>query len=197
MAPQHPLSQWIDQVTTHFPRLSRPQATVLALGSFGMVLAHCCGLSSVALALSPLLGHRGQTVRQRLREFYRDAQAKRGRGRTQIDPTVCFASLLQWILADGPSRRVALALDATTLADRWTVLAVSVRVPRLRRAGGLDGPAGQPTRGLEPPLAAPDGPARAAPRCRVDGRGPVRPRSGVPDAVRGDRRPSPSLPSFQ
>jgi hypothetical protein len=126
MAPQPPLYQWIEQVTSHFPHLSRPQATVLALWSFGMVLAHSCGLDSVALALATLLGPRDQTVRQRLREFYRDAQAKRGRCRTQIDPTVGFASLLEWILADWPSRRIALALDATSLADRLTVLAVSV-----------------------------------------------------------------------
>src|SRR3954470_18466473 len=93
MAPQPPLYHWIDQVTSHFPHLSRAQATVLALWSFGMVLAQCCGLDSVALALATLLGQRDQTVRQRLREFYRDAQAKRGRGRTQIDPTVCFDNL--------------------------------------------------------------------------------------------------------
>jgi Transposase DDE domain len=126
MAPQPPLYQGIEQVTSHFPRLSRAQATVLALWSFGMVLAHCCGLDSVALSLATLLGQRDQTVRQRLREFYRDAKAKRGRRRTQIDPTVCFASLLQWVLTDWPSRRIALALDATCLADRLTVLAVSV-----------------------------------------------------------------------
>jgi hypothetical protein len=126
MASPPQLYQWIDQVSTHFPSLSRPQATVLALWSFGMVLAHSCGLDSVALVLACLLGQRDQTVRQRLREFYRDAHAKRGRHRAQLDPTVCFAGLLDWVLAGWSSPRVALALDATTLADRLTVLAVSV-----------------------------------------------------------------------
>ena len=126
MAPPPPLYQWIEQVTTHFPRLTRAQATVLALWSFGMVLAHSCGLDHVTLVLASLLGQRELTVRQRLREWYRDAEAKRGRCRTQIDPTVCFPSLLDWVLAHWPSRRVALAIDATSLADRLTVLAVSV-----------------------------------------------------------------------
>jgi Transposase DDE domain len=126
MTPPPPLHQWIEQVTSRFPRLSGPQATVLALWSFGMVLAHSCGLDHVALALACLLRQRDQTIRQRLREFYRDADAKRGRNRTQIDPTVGFASLLDWILAGWPSRRLALALDATSLGDRLTVLAVSV-----------------------------------------------------------------------
>ena len=83
MTPQPPLYQWIDRVTTHFPHLSRAQAVVLALWSFGMVLARSCGLSSVALVVAKLLGQRDNTVRQRLREWYREAPAKRGRNRTQ------------------------------------------------------------------------------------------------------------------
>ena len=126
MAPQPPLDQWIDRVTSHFPSLSRRQATVLALWSFGMVLARSCALTAVAVALAPLLSQKTATLRQRLREWYKDAAAKRGRCRTQIDPTCCFASLLTWITADWPHDRLALALDATTLADRFTVLAVSV-----------------------------------------------------------------------
>jgi hypothetical protein len=91
-----------------------------------MVLARSCGLSSVALVLAKLLGQPENTVRQRLREWYQDAPAKRGRDRTQIDPTTCFAPLLGWVLADWPGRRLALALDATSLGDRLTVLAISV-----------------------------------------------------------------------
>ena len=43
------LYQWIDQVTTALPGLSRPQARVLALWSFGLVLAQRCSLSAVAV----------------------------------------------------------------------------------------------------------------------------------------------------
>ncbi len=77
-------------------------------------------------AAGPLLGRSDQTVRQRLREFYREAGAKRGRGRSQIDPAACAGGLLGWILTGWPSRRLALALDPTTLADRLTVLCASV-----------------------------------------------------------------------
>jgi hypothetical protein len=126
MTPQPPLYQGIDRVSTHFPHLSRAQAVVLALWSFGMVLARSCGLSSVALVLAKLLGQRDNTVRQRLREWYQEAPAKRGADRTQLDPTTCFAPLLAWVLADWPGRRLALALDPTSLADRLTVLTISV-----------------------------------------------------------------------
>src|SRR5215469_2089304 len=42
----------------------------------------------------------------------------------------CFAPLLRWILHRmvGSSGHLALALDATSLGERWTVLAVSVLV---------------------------------------------------------------------
>lgn len=63
------LSQWQASVSTHMPHLSKPQATVLALWSFGMVLAQSCGLTSVAWTLARLLGCRENTMRQRLREL--------------------------------------------------------------------------------------------------------------------------------
>ena len=48
--PRHePLDQWADRVATHFPNLPRPTAFVLALGAFGMVLAHACALTAVAV----------------------------------------------------------------------------------------------------------------------------------------------------
>jgi hypothetical protein len=54
----HPqLNQWIVTVATHMPHLSKPQATVLALWSFGMVLAKCCALTAVVLILAPLLNN--------------------------------------------------------------------------------------------------------------------------------------------
>ncbi len=39
--------QWTQEVTTHLPHLSKPQATVLALWSLGMVLARSCSLTAV------------------------------------------------------------------------------------------------------------------------------------------------------
>jgi hypothetical protein len=45
------LRSWIAEVSTHLAHLSKPQAVVLALWSFGMVLAQSCGLTSVAAVL--------------------------------------------------------------------------------------------------------------------------------------------------
>jgi len=55
MSRHAPLYEWTAEVSTHFPHLSKPQATVLALWSFGIVLAHRCTLPAVANSLSPLL----------------------------------------------------------------------------------------------------------------------------------------------
>lgn len=110
------------------PQLSRPQAQVLALWSFGMVLAKSCGVSSVAQELSRLLGQQVNTLRQRLREWCWEAADKAGQQRCALAVTECFAPLLVWVLSwwDPRERRLALALDATTLGDRYVVLALSV-----------------------------------------------------------------------
>ena len=122
------LSQWDTTVSTHLPPLSQSQATVLALWSFGMVLARSCGITSGAALLAPLLGAKENSVRQRLREWCYDAKDKRGRKRQDLDVTTCFAPLLRWVLAWWPAdeRRLVLALDASTLGQRFTVLAISV-----------------------------------------------------------------------
>src|SRR5690349_6508903 len=73
MPRSQPLDRWTDQVRTAFPDLSRPQATVLALYSFGMILAQRCGLSGVVTALVPVLGAGFHTLRSRLQEFYQPA----------------------------------------------------------------------------------------------------------------------------
>jgi hypothetical protein len=51
------------------PHLSRPQATVLALWSFGIVLAQNSGLTSVAVVLAMLLDRSITAVREQLRDF--------------------------------------------------------------------------------------------------------------------------------
>jgi hypothetical protein len=113
-------------VVDAFPNLSRPQATVLALYSFGMILAQRCGLNSVVAALCPVLGVGFLTLRSRLQEFYQPATAKSGTKREELDVTPCFAPLLAWVLKGWPSTRLALALDATSLGDCFTVLSISV-----------------------------------------------------------------------
>ena len=103
------LSQWETTVSTHLPTLSRAQATVLALWSFGMVLARSCGITSVAALLAPLLDAKEPTVRQRLREWCYDAADKRGHKRQDLDVTTCFAPLLRWVLVWWPAAEHRLA----------------------------------------------------------------------------------------
>jgi hypothetical protein len=126
MPRQQPLYQWADRVASHFPDLPRPTAFVLALWTFGMVLAHACALTAVAVHLAPLLGQAINTVRQRLREFYKPASKKAGRGRTELDPARCCAPLIRWVTAGWTQRRIALALDVTNFGDRFHVLACAI-----------------------------------------------------------------------
>ena len=46
MSCQRAVYQWTEVVTTQMPHLSKPQATVLALWSLGMVVARSCGLTA-------------------------------------------------------------------------------------------------------------------------------------------------------
>jgi len=132
MARSDGLSQWQQTVSSHMPHLSKPQATVLALWSFGMVLAQSCGITSVAAVLAPLTGDSDGTLRQRLRDWCYNADhkagAKRQIKRQELDVTTCFAPLLGWVLAWWPpeERRLALAMDASTLGQRVRVLCISV-----------------------------------------------------------------------
>ncbi len=124
----NPLSQWRETVSMAFPSLSRPQATVLALWSYGMVVAKSCGITTVCAALALQLGCSEGSLTQRLREWCYDAKDKKGCKRQSLDVTMCFAPLLAWVLSLWPAddRHLALAIDASTLSQRFTVLCVSV-----------------------------------------------------------------------
>src|SRR5260370_16237084 len=122
-----PLSQWSETVSTAFPNLSGPQAKVLALWSYGMVLAKSCGITLVCAALALQTGCAEASLLQRLREWCYAAKDKRGNKRPELQVSTHFAPLLRWILSRWPSdeARLALALDATTLKKRFTVLCIS------------------------------------------------------------------------
>jgi hypothetical protein len=61
-----------------------------------------------------------------LREFCYEATAKRGTARQALVVETCFVPLLTWVVDQWEGTQLALALDATTLGDRFTVLALSV-----------------------------------------------------------------------
>jgi len=93
-----------------------------------MVLAKSCGITLVCAALALQLGSTEQSLLQRLREWCYGAKDKKGEKRRELDVSTCFGPLVQWILAWWPADqpRLALALDATTLKKRLTVLGISV-----------------------------------------------------------------------
>jgi hypothetical protein len=128
MSHPEPLSQWMESVSTHFPKLSRPQAKVLAYWSYGMVLARSCGISLVCATLAIQLQCGERSLIKRLGEWCYNAGDKKGKKRRELDVSTCFGPLLEWILAWWPADqpRLALALDATTLKQRFTVLVISV-----------------------------------------------------------------------
>ncbi len=118
--------QWTEVGTTHLPHLSKPQATVLALWSLGMVLARSCALTAVSHFLAKGLERQPTTVRQQWREFCYEASAKRGGSRQEVQVESCFAPLLAWVLNWWEGHQLAFAIDATTLGQRFAVLVVSV-----------------------------------------------------------------------
>src|SRR5258708_31281170 len=128
MSHPDPLSQWIETVSTMLPKLSRPQAKVLAYWSYGMVLARACGITVVGAALALQVDSSEQSLLQRLREWCYTADDKKAQQRRALDASTCSGPLLQWILAWWPADqpRLALALDATTLKKRFTGLGISV-----------------------------------------------------------------------
>jgi hypothetical protein len=122
------LNEWTRTVIKKMPHLTKSQAVVLAMWSFGIVMTQSSGLTTVSVFLATLLGKKENTVRQQLREWYRDGKDKKGDGRASLDVTACFSPLLLWILSLWPvdEKRLVLAADASTLSTRFTVLAISV-----------------------------------------------------------------------
>ncbi|NEO95968.1 MAG: hypothetical protein F6K56_39790 [Moorea sp. SIO3G5] len=108
--------------------------------SFGIVMTGSCGLTTVAVFLAALLGKKENTVRQQLREWYRNQQDKKGDKRAELDVTSCFAPLLQWVLNGWPPQKksMVLALDASFLLLPIYPLSCERCLSRLRYSCGLE-----------------------------------------------------------
>lgn len=124
------VQKWTDDVCAHFPNLSSPQAAVLAEASFALMTVGQWGVDTLSSFLAVLYGQPETTVRSRLREWYCEAEAKKGASRQELKVEACFAPLLHWVceLAGSHEKRLVLALDASTVGDRLTILCVSVLV---------------------------------------------------------------------
>lgn len=125
MSNQAQYEQWQSTIMQHLPHLSKPQACGLALWSLGMVLARSCSLTAVSCLLATVWRRKENSMRQRLREWYWDAPAKRGKQRQTLEVEGCFAPLLGWVIENWQGTQIALALDASSLGMRFVVLAIS------------------------------------------------------------------------
>ena len=126
MSRQEQLSAWTKELSSRMPHLSKPQVVVLAMLSFGIAITRTCGRRTVAAFLAMLLGSKEDAIEQRLQEWCCDAQDKSGKQRRALDVTTCFAPLLAWVVALWVGTNIALAIDATSLGDRFVVLTVIV-----------------------------------------------------------------------
>ena len=188
MSRHDPLYDWTDEVATQFPHLSKPQATVLALWSFGIVLAHSCTLPAVANILSPLIGRCYNTVRQRLREWYKPASGQAGSTppRTRRHHLFCPVVGLDPQELAVPAGGLGAGCDQPGRpADR---LVVEPGLPRDGHPGGLEGPPGQPTSCLEARVAEVVALVRRPSRSHLDGHRHDRSWPVCAVAVPGDRR---------
>jgi hypothetical protein len=92
-----------------------------------MMMTMRCGTTHVSHWLAKHEGSSANTVRQRVREWYYEASAKRGQKRREIQVEEHFADLLAWVLEGWEGeKRLVIVLDATTLSERFTSLSVGV-----------------------------------------------------------------------
>jgi Transposase DDE domain len=109
------------------PSLSKTQAMVLGFLSYGILMLGGCGITRLSNGLAKMEQVPAGRLRQRLREFYYEAEAKRGKKRREVDVEACFPDLLRAVLRGWQGKKeLALAMDATTLGERFTVLSISV-----------------------------------------------------------------------
>jgi hypothetical protein len=122
------LKDWSCIVSKQMPHLSIPQAIGLATWSWRVVMTKSSSLTQVSHLIAQLNGEKPNTVRQRLKEWYQEAPAKKGLHRRDLDVSSCFAPLLLWVLSLLPKNveDIALALDATSIGDKFTVLSMNI-----------------------------------------------------------------------
>jgi hypothetical protein len=122
------LKDWSKIVSNHFTHLSLPEVAGLATWSFGMVITGSSSLTRVSEFIAKINGEKSNTVKQRLKEWYQDSKAKKGKKRRELDLTECFAPLLKWILSlwNSEEKWLPLAIDATKIGQNFTVLSLHV-----------------------------------------------------------------------
>ena len=128
------LKNWKRIVSSKFPPLSLPQMNGLAAWSFGMVMTRSSSLTKVSNLIAKINSEQENTVRQKLKEWYKSVEAKTrpGKKRASIDVSKCFSCLLKWIIDLLPetTRELPIATDATNIGQNFTVLSINVLYSR-------------------------------------------------------------------
>lgn len=138
------IAQWQRQVATLLPGLSKPEANVLGLLSYAMILTRSSGLTRLSNWIAQVEQVPCGRMRQRLREFSYEAKAKRGKKRREVKVEECFADLLRGVLKQWEGRKeLVLALDASALGERFVTLNRERGVSRMRHPGSLEDLAGE------------------------------------------------------
>ena len=167
---RHPgLYQWIDTVVMRFSPLGKPQAVGLALWSFGMILARSCSLAAVAGLLAPLTGRSFNSMRERLRDTYREAGAKSGGRRAGLDVTLCWAPWLAWVLDGWLGTQTGRCHRCDQFGRPFCRLGRQRRLSRLCRAGRLESLEGRREACLETGMAGVAGTVPRSSARRLDG----------------------------
>jgi hypothetical protein len=93
-----------------------------------MVMTRSSSVTRVSTFIGNLNQEKPNTVRQRLKEWYQNKEAKKGKHRSQLEVQPCFAPLLRWIISLLPpdNQQLSLALDATNIGQNFTVLSINV-----------------------------------------------------------------------
>ena len=112
----------LDAIQHFLPHLTLSRQRTLALWCFGIQRARSHSLTLVSLLLAPLCKCHANAMRKRLKTWY--AQTRNAKRRLNVHS--CFAGLLRWMTTDWSAPNLLLALDTTTLRNRWIILTVSV-----------------------------------------------------------------------
>ena len=126
---QH-FKKWKQIVSCRFTSLTLPQISGLATWSFGMVMTRSSSVSKVSSLIAKINAEQENTVRQRLKEWYKsgESKSKTGNKRASLEVSKCYGSLLQWIIDLLPqeNKELPIAIDATNIGQNFTVLSINV-----------------------------------------------------------------------
>src|SRR6266581_2744527 len=121
------------EIREMLPRLSVSQANVLGEMAYAMLMIDGCGLTRMCSYMAELLDQPENTLRQKYREVYYEKEAKAGvkkrqQKRREIVVDEHFADLLRAVITRWQGEKtLVLAMDASTLGDRLTILSISIQ----------------------------------------------------------------------